>query len=408
MKIALIHTPLWGRGGAERQVLTLAIELQKLGNKVEIFTPALNEEACYPEMIKQLTVNVLPKTEKSTEYSKVGKSPSRKSFLGQIAADQFYTSGLLPMHRLGKMIPKGFNVINNHNAPTEWAAFTAKRKLKAPIVWMCNEPPAWFFPPQGRKIKKALNWPLFGLWDRISVDYIDEILVLSNAAGSLVKKAYDKPYRIIRTGLDAEKFYNVSGNEVRKKNGLEGDFVMLQVSNLSPFKRQIDAITALSFLAKKYSNVKLILDGYGPAETHEELKKLSEKLGVEDRLLIWDTKSDTELAKVYAACDVFVFPGKITWGLAVVEAMASGKPVVVSRGCGASEIIHDNINGMLFNHTRPEEIAQKVEILINDAALRASIAKKGFEYVKNNLSWKNYAKNMESIFLQSIQRHKAS
>lgn len=56
------------------------------------------------------------------------------------------------MLNLGRRIPKGFDVINNHNFPTEWAAFIAKKRLKVPVAWMCNEPPYWFFLPEHREV----------------------------------------------------------------------------------------------------------------------------------------------------------------------------------------------------------------------------------------------------------------
>ena len=55
----MIHPTLWGRGGAERQLLRLALELQKIGHEVEIFTDAVNEN-CYPQLLKNLTVNLVP------------------------------------------------------------------------------------------------------------------------------------------------------------------------------------------------------------------------------------------------------------------------------------------------------------------------------------------------------------
>ena len=60
MKIAMIHTPLVGRGGGQRQILKLAVELQRFGHEVEIFTSAVNKEKCYPDMIEKLTINVIP------------------------------------------------------------------------------------------------------------------------------------------------------------------------------------------------------------------------------------------------------------------------------------------------------------------------------------------------------------
>lgn len=100
----------------------------------------------------------------------------------------------------------------------------------------------------------------------------------------------------------------------------------------------------------------MILDGAGPREA---LIRLSEKLGVKDKVLFLLTRGDQELAKVYAACDVFVFPSHPTWGLAVIEAMAAGKPVMVSKKCGASEVIENGVNGMVVDHAKPEELAKK-------------------------------------------------
>ncbi len=164
MKIALVHTALWGRGGAERQLLNLAIELQKLGNEVEIFTTGVNEKICYPELLKQVTINVMLRNRfvpfkydndlPVSSFGKVGKITNVRNQLQRILVHQFYTFGLPAMLNLGRMIPKGFEVINNHNQPTEWAAFIAKRRLRVPVVWMCNEPPSWFYMKRKRHKEK--------------------------------------------------------------------------------------------------------------------------------------------------------------------------------------------------------------------------------------------------------------
>jgi glycosyltransferase involved in cell wall biosynthesis len=407
MKIAMVHTSLWGRGGAERQLLNLAIELQKLGNEVEIFTPQVNEKTCYPELLKQVKVNVLSynrfvpfKNDSNTYFDEAAGGRSIRNQVQRIAVHQFYTSGLPAMVNLGRMIPEGFDIINNHNPPSEWAAFIAKNRLKIPVVWMCNEPPTWFNSDR-KSIRKKISWPLFEIWDKTSVDYIDKIIVLSHVAGTMVRNAYNKPSMVVRTGIDSEKLQNVSGEEVRRKLGLENDFVLLHVANFDP-KRQSDSIKALSYLSKNNSNIKLILDGAGP---REKLQKLCRNLGVENKVFFIRSKCDIDLAKVYASCDVFLFPQQITWGLAVVEAMASAKAVIVAKGCGVAEIIQDNENGMLVENGKPEEIAKKVEILITNPSLRERIGKNAVNYVKEHLSWEKYAKTMEEVFERVIKNN---
>jgi glycosyltransferase involved in cell wall biosynthesis len=382
MRIAMIHTPLMGRGGGERQILRLTIELQKLGHEVEIFTNAVNEKACYPNLLNKVTINVI-------SHPLVRFKPYRK----------------IAIINIGRNMPKRFDIINNHNFPTEWAAFFAKARLKIPVVWMCNEPPYWFWRPEQREGRHKINWPLYEIFDKIAVKYIDKIVVLSRVAECLVRKAYNMSSEIVRSGVDIELFHNASGEEVRKKYGFENDFVLLHVGYIDTRRRQSDSVEALYHLSKNYDNVKLILDGTG---SREALIRLSEQLGVRNKVLFLHSVSDEELAKMYAACDVFVFPSQITWGLAAVEAMAAAKPVVVSEKAGASEIIQNGVNGIVVDHAKPEEIAKQVELLMNNPKICKKLGEKAYEYVKNNLSWEKYAQNMERIFRQTILNFKGN
>jgi len=412
----MIHTPLLGRGGGERQILRLAIEFQKLGHEVEIFTSAVDEEKCYPEMLRKVTINVIahPLERKMPKFLtpvEIGQKGSNREFeeasslrmwMRRNLGRQFYAIpyDVPSMLNLGRSISKGFDVINNHNFPSEWAAFFAKKRLKAPVVWMCNEPPFWFFVPELRAGLRKVNWPVFEVLDKVAVNYVDEIIVLSHVAQGYVRKAYQRPSKVVRSGTDIELFHKASGKSIREKYALVNDFVLLQVGNLELNKRQADSIRALSCLSKSYNNIKLILDGGG---RREDLAKLSEELGVRDKVLFLHTNDDEGLAKVYATCDVFVFPAQITWGLAVTEAMAAAKPVIVSKKCGASEIVQSGVNGIVVDHAKPEEIAKQVELLMNNPNLRKKLGENAYEYVKNNLSWEKYAKNMESIFKQTIK-----
>jgi len=396
LRIALIHTPLTGRGGGERQILKLAIELQKLGHDPEIFVNAVDEDACYPNLIKKVNVTVIPHplTRLKTFYSRIAKKRL-----------PWYDSHLPRMINIGRSIPKEFDIINNHNFPTEWAAFFAKRKLGIPAVWMCNEPPFWFWRPEEIKNRSKINWPLCEVFDKSTARNIDEIMVLSSIAQKLVRTIYNRTSKIVRSGVDIELFRNVSKEEVRRKFGLEGDFVLLQVGNLSTRGRQAASLEALYHLSKKYDKVKLVLDGGG---SQEALIRLSEELGVRDKLLLVHSASDEELAKMYVACDVFVFPSQITWGLSAIEAMAAGKPVIASNNAGVSEIIKSGENGIIVDDRKPEEIAKQVELLMNSPGESRKLGENAYEYVKANLSWKKYAKTMESVFEATISRYEGN
>jgi glycosyltransferase involved in cell wall biosynthesis len=419
MRIAMIHPSLWGRGGAERQLLKLAVELQKMGHEPEIFTDAVSDR-CYPELRKNLTVHVIPhplwRLHRSLGWqatsSMISEERTGKKQISQIdrimkkmLLQQYYAKELPLMLNLGKSIPKGFDLINNHNFPSEWAAFIAKRKQKVPIVWMCNGPPTWFLTKARSKIS-TLYWPLFEVFDRTAVQYIDEIVTLSDALARDVKKAYDKPTRLVRTGVDADFFHEAKGESLRRAHGLEKSFVLLQVGNIGQVRRNIDSIKILEYLCHRYDKVKLILDGYGSASQIDELRGLAQMLGLKDNLIIQHTQTDKELAQVYAASDVFIYPSHAPWSLAVTEAMAASKPVIIPKESGVSEIITNGINGVVMDKAKVEETAKQIESLINDPSLRRKIGENAYKYVKNNLSWEQYAKSMENIFEETMSNFK--
>lgn len=425
MKIAMVHPSLWGRGGAERQLLRLAIELQKIGHEVEIFTDAVSEK-CYPYLLRNLTVNVMPhplwRLHRGLAWhatsSMIHQEPPEKKdvshlqkLMKKLILQQYYANELPLMLNLGRGIPKGFDVINNHNFPSEWAAFIAKKNLKVPIVWMCNGPPSWFLSTDSSNslssnLLSKLYWPLFELFDKAAVNHIDKIVVLSHVSAKDVRKAYNRSACVVRSGVDVDFFHKASGESFRKAYGLENSFVLLQVGNIGRVRRNIDSVKILNSLSRSYDNVRLIFDGYGSPEQINMLTTLAKKLGIKDKMLFLHTESDEELAEVYAACDVFVYPSQITWSLAVTEAMAAAKPVIVPKKCGISEILQSGVNSIVVDHARPEEIAKQVELLMNKPKLRKKLGENAYEYVKNNLSWKKYAKNMESVFEQTISNFK--
>jgi glycosyltransferase involved in cell wall biosynthesis len=419
----MIHSPFMARSGGERQILKLTIELQKMGHEVEIFTSDIDRNT-FPEFFDKVKINVIPhpldgklppswvphiipsKNYFATQ-TEVGNNALIKKWTERVQRfwlGFYYTNHLPYMVSLGKKIPKGFDIINNHNFMTEWAGFVAKNRLKVPLVWMCNEPPYWFFARDNSRFRK-IYWPIYEILDRTTVEYIDEIMVLSHVAETYVAKAYGRSSLIVRTGVDTELIHYSSGENLRKKYNIENCFVMLIVGG-SNYARRSDTIKTLAILSKKYDNIRLIIDTY---REREMLTSLSEELGVKDKLLLFNSRNDQELSEVYAACDVFAYPSAAsTWGLVVIEAMAAGKPVIVSKQIGASEIIQNRKNGIIVDKATPDEIAKQVEILMNDSQLRKDIGKNAYEYVKENLSWEKYAQRVENVFETVIGRSKTS
>ncbi len=128
---------------------------------------------------------------------------------------------------------------------------------------------------------------------------------------------------------------------------------------------RIAAEKNLDFLVdvfKEVNGINLVFVGDGPHRKDLEKKGNSLFLGF---------KTGEELAKIYASCDFFVFPSTTdSFGMVVLEAMASGLPILVSDKGGPKEVILDNMNGFVIKSNDKKEWKEKIMLLAKDAKLR--------------------------------------
>ena len=145
-------------------------------------------------------------------------------------------------------------------------------------------------------------------------------------------------------------------------------------------------------------DAKLVIVGEGNLE--EKLKKQAEPLG--DKVQFLGSKTHQELKEIYASADVFVAPSvtaedgdKEGLGLVLLEAMASGLPVVGSESGGIPEIVRDGYNGFLVPERDVRQLAEKINLLLSDVDLSAELAQNGIKTAAERdyevIAWK-YAK----------------
>ena len=138
--------------------------------------------------------------------------------------------------------------------------------------------------------------------------------------------------------------------------------------------------------AMEYVEAKLYIVGTGPDE--EMLKKRAEKYS--NKVIFLGSKSHQELAALYASADVCVFPSihasdgtEEGFGLVILEAMASGTPVVASRSGGIVDIIEDGVNGLLTQEKNVKQLSECINSVLNDWKLSQRIIKNANETVKS-------------------------
>ncbi|MFI5070114.1 MAG: glycosyltransferase family 4 protein [Terriglobales bacterium] len=392
MKIALLMHELLIEGGGERQCLSLADALSRKGHDVTIFTCEYDPANCFPDVCKSLRIE---------QVGRWFQSLRRPRFV----------RGYLDMKRLASAVNTKHDIWNPHHWPAQWAAVWLKRKLGGSVLWMCNDVPT--FPEKSQQrgsVKKSISAAVhrFYYWyDRKQNRKMDLTLLLSRWAESEFRAVYDGPTCVVRSGMDPVRFTSGGGREkIRSRFEFnEKDFVLLWLGIFMPHRRLEDAIEAVALLADRGVRVKLLLAGSPTSFPgyFDSLKALVSRLGIESQVIFAGKVADEEIRDFYCSCDAFLFPNdQQTWGLAVLEAMACGCPVLVSRGSGVHEVLTDNCDALLFPPRNPQTLSTKIEILVTQPALQKEIAANGIRLVQQSYNWDRFADQIEAIAAEFV------
>lgn len=182
-----------------------------------------------------------------------------------------------------------------------------------------------------------------------------------------------------------------------QRYGLKNKTVILFVGHLLPFKGLHILLDAFSKL--KSENVVLIVVGVGSSE--HEYKKITAEKGLRDRVIFagYKTQKD-ELPAYYNTCDFLILPSigaPESFGMVILEAMASGKPVIVSALPGPSQLVENGVDGLIFAVADPEDLKQKIEYLLQEPDKRRVMGTAARKKVLEQYSWSRIGDRLEKI-----------
>jgi len=306
------------------------------------------------------------------------------------------------MLSLARSVGKDVDILNCHNLSSNWPAALAKRRLRVPAVWVCNEPPFWFhtavqkrrWPKSLSRLPLALEGGFLKSVDIPAARAMDRILVLDKKNEARVQRAYGRPSTVVRTGVDSE-FFSRSREDLRMELGLHDRFVLLHVGSASVWKGQRLSLRALAQVASQVREAHLILAGYGVRAFCEPM---AAELDLSGKVTFVEKFSDDYLARLYRTADVVLFPANQTWGLNVTEAMAAGRAVVVSREAGVSDVVDDGINGCVVAWEDVDELARRILELHSRPAEARRMGSNAAAFARENLSWEGYARSVMKVF----------
>lgn len=322
--------------GAVVAMETVSRGLEARGHEVIVLAPDTTVRPAY-----QRRVHYLPAVEfKRYPGYRVVLSPSDMlEYLRKEKADLIHCHGLASMGIL---------------------SLTAAKALKIPHVLtfhtMANEAIKYYSPiPMRDDIIIRLVWAyLRNLLKR------PEVVIAPSAPVKTELEEHGvvmKLCEVVPTGVDCNRFtpekYDKSFLD---RYGLAGKKVLLHVGRLSLEKRMDIVLEAIAKLASEEPDLRLLVVGKGPAEG--TYKSRAATLGISDRVVFAGFLSDEDLPKAYASSKALVIASTFeTQGLVVLEALASGTPVVGMRYRAIPEFVKEGKNGCLFE---PDACAEAI------------------------------------------------
>jgi glycosyltransferase involved in cell wall biosynthesis len=177
------------------------------------------------------------------------------------------------------------------------------------------------------------------------------------------------------------------------------------VASLLPKKGHVHLVDALALLTQRRPGLRLELVGDGPER--ERIEGRARECGVADRLSVLGARSSEEVRATLAGAGVFALPSvRLPSGrmegipVALMEAMASGVPVVATRLSGIPELVEDGVTGLLVEPGDPRALATAMDRVLEDDALAAELAANARELVERSFSLTREAQRLGDLIAE--------
>lgn len=365
MKILHVITTI-NRGGAENHLVSLV--KKQMQNNMQVSIVYLKGNSYWKNYLTQLGVNVF-------------------------CLNLKYYGQLLPILRLFFIFKKFKpDIIHAHMPPAELYSRIALLFLKIKssfIISKHNDEPFY----------KGIFSKILGKWVAKKSKFV---IAISNSVNFYMRSDLTLPEKkiiTIRYGIDPTLFANKNNFVKYAWKNKEYNYVIGTVARLVPQKSLHILLNSFSKFIKT-TNVKpvLVIVGSGPLE--KKLKKLSFSLGISENVFWTGFRED--VSEIINSFDIFILTSSYEgFGLVLLEAMASKKPIIASNVSAIPEIVLDNKTGFLCHKDNINDFVSSMKKLENNH-LRDEMGVNGYNRVLSNFSLDTMEKNTYDIYKKSL------
>ena len=373
MNIGIVCYPTFGGSGV--LATELGLELSRKGHEIHFITYS------QPVRLELLSSNVHFHEVNVPEYPLFHYQPYELAL----------SSKLVDMVKVHKI-----DVLHVHYAiPHAYAAYMAKKMLHeegidVPIVTTLH----------GTDITLVGSHPFYKTAVTFSINKSDAVTSVSQNLKEDTQRLFNtkKEIKVVPNFIDIDKYKNTYKDCDRDLLALPEERVITHVSNFRPVKRIADVIE-IFYRIQKELPAKLMMVGEGPERKEAEL--LCETYKIEDKVVFLGNSSEVD--KILCFSDLFLLPSQTeSFGLAALEAMASGVPVISSNSGGIPEVNIQGVSGLLSPVGAIDEMAQNaLKILKEDAVL--DVFKKGAQATATKFDIHKIVPFYEAIYEEALQ-----
>lgn len=362
MRIALVCPYAWeASGGVQVHVRNLAARLLERGHEATVLAPTTAEPS-------------------EPWVRSVGR-PLRVSYQGTVApiAPLSYRRTRAALDAVRP------DLVHVHEPLTPSASMFATLAAKAPVV-------ATVHAYLDRSVAMELAAPVLRrIWRRVTLG-----VAVSQAAASFLHRALpEAELEIVPNGVDVTAF---AGAE--PVDGLRPGRRILWVNRLDPQKGFPVALAAFAKVLAEVPEAILVVVGEG--KDREALALLTESARA--RVEMCGAESNERIPSYLAACDVFVSPavGQESFGIALVEAMAAGVPVVATDIPGYREVVSNGVEGLLVPPRDPEALAAGLVKVLQEPELTTRLGEAGRARARS-FDWPVVVDRLEELYGRAVE-----
>lgn len=304
-------------------------------------------------------------------------------------------------HKITKIAKEQhINLIHTNTAATLEGSFVSK-KLHIPQLWSIHE---IIVSP---KIMYTLTSKLIAKYSSITITDSKAVKDHLDASGYFKEDAV----RVIYNGVDTNRFKpdNDCSYLYDEWNIPKDAKIIGMMGRVNSWKGQSDFLKAANIIMSKFPDVYTVFVGAAFEGEEWREKKLADKIAqspYKDRIINKGYRTDSE--GIYKLYDVFVLPSTNPDPLptVVLEAMATGKPIVGYKHGGVCEMVKDGYNGLFAEVRKPEDLAAKIESLLEDNDKRMEMGKNSRKRLLEEFSIEAYVQNYSAEYDRLIKEYR--